>query len=104
MLSEAERRTARRGFSARVAIDAAIALPVSWKPFVKSNAKAVATTVTSNTGSVTSPIVAYPKPRKCHRSDQQPSQAEMRYLANLGVAPQGAPLHIHIGGISPHDG
>jgi hypothetical protein len=37
----AERPTAARGGSARVAIDVAIALAVSWKPFVKSNASAV---------------------------------------------------------------
>ena len=35
-------RTAVLGFSAPVAIDVAIALPVSWKPLVKSNASAVA--------------------------------------------------------------
>ena len=33
-----------RGFSAPVAIDVAIALAVSWKPLVKSNASAVTTT------------------------------------------------------------
>ena len=33
--------TAVLGFSAPVAIDVAIALPVSWKPLVKSNASAV---------------------------------------------------------------
>ena len=39
-------RTATRGDIARVEIDVAIALAVSWKPFVKSNASAVATTMT----------------------------------------------------------
>ena len=34
--------TAVLGFSAPVAIDVAIALPVSWNPLVKSNASAVA--------------------------------------------------------------
>ena len=37
--------TAARGDSARVEIDVATALAVSWKPFVKSNASAVATTM-----------------------------------------------------------
>ena len=37
--------TARRGESARVEIEVATALAVSWKPFVKSNASAVATTI-----------------------------------------------------------
>ena len=36
--STAEIITATRGFSAPVAIDVAIALAVSWKPLVKSNA------------------------------------------------------------------
>ena len=34
-----------------MAIDVAIALPVSWKPFVKSNASAVATSSTKITSS-----------------------------------------------------
>ena len=38
--------TAERGDSARVEIDVATAFAVSWKPFVKSNASAVATTMT----------------------------------------------------------
>ena len=37
--------TASRGDSARVEIDVATALAVSWKPLVKSNASAVATTI-----------------------------------------------------------
>ncbi len=37
--------TARRGESARVEIEVATALAVSWKPFVKSNASAVPTTI-----------------------------------------------------------
>ena len=41
----AARLTASRGDSARVEIDVATALAVSWKPFVKSNASAVATTI-----------------------------------------------------------
>ena len=40
--------TASRGFSAPVAMEVAIALPVSWNPFVKSKANAVTTTNTSN--------------------------------------------------------
>src|SRR5215469_15090256 len=45
-LSTAEIRTAIIGLSAPVAIDVAIALAVSWKPFVKSNATAAAITIT----------------------------------------------------------
>ena len=39
--------TADRGLRARVETDVATALAVSWKPFVKSNASAIATTTTS---------------------------------------------------------
>src|SRR5947207_5598312 len=42
----AERSTAKRGDIARVETDVAIAFAVSWNPFVKSNASAVATTMT----------------------------------------------------------
>src|SRR6478735_12769621 len=45
--STADRPTATFGRSAPVAMDVAIALPVSWKPFVKSNASATTTTRTS---------------------------------------------------------
>ena len=45
-LSSAASVTARRGFSARVAMVVAIAFAVSWKPFVKSNTSAVPTTIT----------------------------------------------------------
>src|ERR1035437_1750287 len=44
MLRAAERKTAIRGERAPVAIEVAMALPVSWNPLVKSNAKAVMTT------------------------------------------------------------
>ena len=44
-LSAAEIRTATIGLSAPVAIDVAIALAVSWKPFVKSNEAAAAITM-----------------------------------------------------------
>ena len=44
-LSAAASATASRGDSARVEIDVATALAVSWKPLVKSNASAVATTI-----------------------------------------------------------
>jgi hypothetical protein len=37
VLRHADRITATFGFNAPVAIDVAIALAVSWKPFVKSN-------------------------------------------------------------------
>ena len=48
-LSSAAISTAVLGDSARVEIDVATTLAVSWKPFVKSNASAVATTITSTT-------------------------------------------------------
>ncbi len=44
MLSTADSATATRGRSAPVAIEVAMALAVSWKPFVKSNASAVTMT------------------------------------------------------------
>ena len=43
----AEMITATLGFRAPVAIEVAIALAVSWKPFVKSNANPMMTTRTS---------------------------------------------------------
>ena len=50
----ADRVTATFGFSAPVAIDVAMALPVSWKPLVKSNTSAVTTTINKmNRASVT---------------------------------------------------
>src|SRR5688572_21533543 len=42
----AAKATAIRGAIARVEIDVATTLAVSWKPFVKSNASAVPTTIT----------------------------------------------------------
>src|SRR5690349_21078614 len=45
--------TATFGFSAPVAMVVAIALAVSWKPFVKSNTSATATTRTTMMSSVT---------------------------------------------------
>nr|WP_323747057.1 hypothetical protein [Catenulispora pinisilvae] len=47
--STLEMATATRGGSAPVAMDVAIALPVSWKPLVKSKPSAVATTSASRT-------------------------------------------------------
>jgi hypothetical protein len=44
-LSSAAKATATRGAIARVEIDVATTFAVSWKPFVKSNASAVATTM-----------------------------------------------------------
>src|SRR3954462_452637 len=46
--------TATRGGTARVDIAVATTLAVSWKPFVKSNARAVATTMTRMTAPLTS--------------------------------------------------
>ena len=43
--SEAESVTATFGLSAPLAMEVAMALPVSWKPLVKSNARAVITTM-----------------------------------------------------------
>src|SRR5690242_13169249 len=43
----ADKPTATFGLSAPVAIDVAIALAVSWKPFVKSNTRAVTITTTT---------------------------------------------------------
>ena len=50
----ADRSTAKRGDMARVETDVAIALAVSWKPLVKSNASAVTTTMTRTTSELTS--------------------------------------------------
>ncbi len=44
-LRAAEIATAVKGFSAPVAMEVAIALAVSWKPLVKSKARAVTTTI-----------------------------------------------------------
>ena len=52
-LSAPEIATAVRGPSAPVAIDVAIALPVSWKPLVKSKHRAVMTTRTSTVSLLT---------------------------------------------------
>ena len=52
--STAERPTASRGLSALVAMDVAIALAVSWKPFVKSKASPVTTTSARTTSLPTS--------------------------------------------------
>ena len=50
----ADSSTAKRGDIARVETEVAIALAVSWKPLVKSNARAVATTMTRTTSELTS--------------------------------------------------
>src|SRR3954464_3099267 len=47
--STADNATAKRGDMARVETDVAMAFAVSWKPFVKSNASAVTTTITRMT-------------------------------------------------------
>src|SRR3954468_15092600 len=47
--STADSATAKRGDMARVETEVAIAFAVSWKPFVKSNASAVTTTITRMT-------------------------------------------------------
>ena len=48
-LRTADIATAKRGDIARVETEVAIAFAVSWKPFVKSNASAVTTTITRMT-------------------------------------------------------
>ena len=50
----ADSSTAKRGDIARVETEVAIALAVSWKPLVKSNASAVTTTMTRMTSELTS--------------------------------------------------
>src|SRR3954452_16312167 len=50
----ADSATANRGDIARVETDVAIALAVSWKPLVKSNASAVATTMIRTASECTS--------------------------------------------------
>src|SRR5215213_6956538 len=72
--------TAVRGVNAPVAIDVAMALAVSWKPFVKSKSSAVTTTTT--TTSVTSMDLA---PRSTDRDlrprrggQRPPSRAPLR--------------------------
>src|SRR5215467_9131001 len=52
-LSRPERATATLGGRAPVAIEVAMALPVSWKPLVKSKARAVMTTSTRTTSFLT---------------------------------------------------
>ena len=52
--------TAMRGGKAPVAIEVAIAFPVSWKPFVKSKASAVTTTSASNQSLFTSSACCKP--------------------------------------------
>ena len=51
------RRTAVFGLSAPVAMEVAMAFPVSWKPLVKSNAKAVAIRITRMIVSVAMPHI-----------------------------------------------
>ena len=48
MFMTAAMATAMRGESARVETEVAMALAVSWKPLVKSNASAMTTIVTSS--------------------------------------------------------
>jgi hypothetical protein len=60
--SSAQRPTATLGRRARVAMDVAIAFAVSWKPFVKSNVRAVAITITSRSAESFTPF-RYPAPR-----------------------------------------
>ncbi len=54
--------TAVLGFNAPVAIDVAIALPVSWNPLVKSNASAVAINSTRMISSALTALILRPYP------------------------------------------
>src|SRR3954454_20610983 len=56
-LRVAARPTATRGGIARVETDVATAFAVSWKPFVKSNASAVPTTIQRTTSSIALPVL-----------------------------------------------
>src|ERR1035438_3989391 len=76
-LSTPDRATATRGGSAPVAIEVAIALPVSWKPLVKSKARAVMTTRTRiavfPTGIASLPGILLSRP-----SDERSSYCHLR--------------------------
>ena len=61
--------TAVFGFSAPVAIDVAIALPVSWNPLVKSNASAVAISSTRMISSALTGLILRPYPTVCLSHD-----------------------------------
>ncbi len=56
-LRTAESATAVRGLRAPVAIEVAMAFPVSWNPFVKSNARAVMITSVRIRSSATSSMM-----------------------------------------------
>ncbi|MPM76248.1 hypothetical protein SDC9_123245 [bioreactor metagenome] len=58
-LSTADSSTAVLGWRAPVAIEVAIALPVSWKPFVKSKPMAVTTTSTRIANSRFTPLIVH---------------------------------------------
>src|SRR5215475_7388095 len=70
-LSRPDKATATRGESAPVAIEVAIALPVSWKPLVKSKDRAVMTTRTRITSFFTA-IASLPG-KLLSRPDRQES-------------------------------
>src|SRR3954471_6771053 len=53
----ADKPTATRGGIARVEIEVATALAVSWKPVVKSKASAVPTTIQRTTSSIALPVL-----------------------------------------------
>ncbi len=60
----AESATATFGRSAPVAMEVAIAFPVSWKPFVKSKARAVTTTTKRTTSSAVTTELCVSKAQK----------------------------------------
>lgn len=68
--STPEMATATRGGSAPVAIEVAIAFPVSWKPFVKSNARAAMTTRVRTTSLLTGNVPLTTRGQKGERSDR----------------------------------
>ena len=88
--SSAESITAVFGFSAPVAMDVAMALPVSWKPLVKSKAKAVAITSSSTTNSSSgTALVCSFRPGFAQLASQT-SDMSQKFLNGPGAAP--APL------------
>src|SRR5579859_7122427 len=76
-LSTPERATASLGDSAPVAIEVAMALPVSWKPLVKSKARAVMTTSTRITSFPTR-VASLPGKLLSRRQKEESSDCHLR--------------------------
>ena len=83
-------------------MEVAIALPVSWKPLVKSKASAVATTIASRMGSVTRSILrhrghscspnCYPIPETCVARHSSPLLPAVAVHSRQGVVGATRPL------------